>query len=779
MRCNLKLFFIILLTFFSWPLMAAQNPIAWTVSKAFPTNVTAGSFYNVIYTFTNQLPLQLVKPLVIEKNSTPANEFSFSDNCSGKQLLPKQTCTVIVTLTPVLNGTKKTQLTIAGYNNDRVPLPELTAQLGGGGSGGLGNVYGTVTQSLPNTINVATSAPFTFVFTNNSKVDATNVSVVMSDTAATTTCTSTLAAGKTCSVSGSYLPASASPAIQFTTATFNYKQGSAVTVSTGSNITSLTGVVATLVVPDYLPPVMVGGGAPLPIGVRFTNYGPGAVTFGPTDGTVTITTGSGATLGTPSSSCTNGLPAPGSVAPACIITTTFSAPTETTPTPFVITGNLNYNGSSSASVVTSTNVVATLGTSRLITFQNKCGFPVWFSLNGGALGNSPTCNSSADCPTGTSCNTSNKTCFWQNIAPTNNTYKIAAYSGTGTAPSNTVTIPATGADSTIQWSGAMSASLNCDGSTNCGLASCGNSGGSTACAPGLGYSQPATEAEVTLELNTSDSYDVEVINGFHIPISMEPGPVSYVTPSNYSCGAPGSATVSSGTGFGQCHFTPLPVAPPSTAYYKVSTSSTTCTIGATNTCTGGLQCGLDSALQPVCGQFLGYWTADQACGMNATAANPYFGCNTQLSTLSTLFPANDTLEKLMLCSVPKGDTGPLYNSCYLGYTAGTSGTCCGCVDWWQDGIGANSTAQSCTNLSTGLQTDAVWNSHIQTQVQWLKNACPSEYVYPFDDKTSGFSCTNNLPGASNSQDYLITFCPGGIADTGLPAGITEGRDQFP
>ena len=34
----------------------------------------------------------------------------------------------------------------------------------------------------------------------------------------------------------------------------------------------------------------------------------------------------------------------------------------------------------------------------------------------------------------------------------------------------------------------------------------------------------------------ADSYDVEVINGFHIPISMEPGP--YVAANNYSCGTP-------------------------------------------------------------------------------------------------------------------------------------------------------------------------------------------------------------------------------------------------
>jgi hypothetical protein len=53
----------------------------------------------------------------------------------------------------------------------------------------------------------------------------------------------------------------------------------------------------------------------------------------------------------------------------------------------------------------------------------------------------------------------------------------------------------------------------------------------------------------------------------------------------------------------------------------------------------------------------------------------------------------------------------------------------------------------------------------------MKKVCPSAYVYPFDDKTSTFTCSNNTGNAPNSVGYTITFCAGG--DTGLPAGATD------
>jgi hypothetical protein len=565
------------------------------------------------------------------------------------------------------------------------------------------------------------------------------VSIQTNVSAFTTTCTSTLGPGKVCTVTGVYTPTSITPSVQSVNATFSYKEGSPVTVSTSTTIPPATGVIGSLISPNYLPPVMVGGSRTIQI--LFQNYGPGAATITSDPTTmVNITTGAGGSYVEDTSqpgnnSCTTG--AILNVGAACQTLGTFTAPT--------------FN-------------MSALSTNRTLTFVNQCGFPVWFSLNGGALAGSPNCTSNpAVCPTGTTCNQASGLCYWNNYAPGDNNYQLT----TGHL-SNTVTIPLTSADPTVQWSGNFSGSLQCHGST-CDLAGCQNNGGTSSCAPGIGFSQPATQAEITMLIAGADSYDVEVINGMHMPISMAPGP--YVTPSNFSCGVPGSN--SAGGGFGACSWTAGAI-PPSYAYNMV-TNLGACT--GSHTCsTPGQICGLDAALDPVCGDFLGYWASDQACGVNATKADPYFGCNTPLSTISPPFPGSSVLSQLMACAVPTGDTTPTFNSCYLNYSSATPSqisTCCGCVDWWTvGGIGANSTAQSCTKNGV-VQTDPTWTSSIQSQIQWLKQACPSIYTYPFDDATSGFNCTNNTTGASNSVGYTITFCPGG--DTGLPATITEGR----
>jgi hypothetical protein len=40
---------------------------------------------------------------------------------------------------------------------------------------------------------------------------------------------------------------------------------------------------------------------------------------------------------------------------------------------------------------------------------------------------------------------------------------------------------------------------------------------------------------------------------------------------------------------------------------------------------------------------------------------------------------------------------------------------------------------------------------------FLKQACPTAYVYPFDDATSTFTCrrASNATGVA----YVVTFCP--------------------
>jgi hypothetical protein len=39
----------------------------------------------------------------------------------------------------------------------------------------------------------------------------------------------------------------------------------------------------------------------------------------------------------------------------------------------------------------------------------------------------------------------------------------------------------------------------------------------------------------------------------------------------------------------------------------------------------------------------------------------------------------------------------------------------------------------------------------------LKEACPTSYIYPFDDASSTFTCLNEE--GNNTVNYLITYCP--------------------
>lgn len=782
MRSHIKSFLFAILILFSVQ-AEAGNPISWRLNQNLQNPVFVGRTYSLTYTFTNQLPFPLAKAIQITKSASPSNEFTYTDNCSGLRLTQLQSCTVTVTLVPVVSGRKSVQLSIAGYSNDVVPLPVQITQTPGGGPSGLG-VEAFVTQALPGTLQVGQSANYLFTFTNKSSSVATNFSVQSAqstDPSYVSNCGSTLAAnGGLCTVSGIYTPTSATPASQTVSATANYNNGSSVTASTSTTVTSATGVVAHFNQPFYLPPVMVGGASNTKtVWVLFTNYNSGPISI--TASSLDITAGSGGTFTVDSNPAFNNCSGTlGGNGASCQIRGVFEAPTEVTPTAFTVTGSLTYTGQGggTAAIATSTEVVASLGTSRTVTFVNNCNFDVWFSLNGSAVTTAPNCSSDPSvCPPETACNQGTGQCFWKNQEPLDKNYHLTASGGT-----NTVSIPATSVDPVVQWSGNFSASTLCDGSSHCGQADCLNSGGSKPCSPGQGFSQPATQAEITMNLNGADSYDVEVINGFHIPISMTPGP--YVVPNNYNCGVPGSDT--SGNGFGACLWSNAVV--PGNGYYWVTSGGAACNIN-TPSCPNppspaGSLCGLDSSFNQVCGSFLGFWTPDQVCGSAnvPSSVQTYFSCNQPLPT-SSGFPVNSTLKELMLCAVPKGDVAPPFNSCYQpysGFSAQDIAQCCGCVDWWNSSqtggtvINANDTAQSCTQSGAqSPQTDPQWTQFILSGIKWIKKTCPSAYTYPFDDATSGFSCTNNLPGASNSVGYTITFCPGN--DTGLPSGANEGR----
>lgn len=711
----------------------AIDPIGWSISGAFPDPVVVGiGPYSVTYTFKNQIPLTLVNPLVIRKRFT-SNEFSFNDQCTGQRLAPQATCTVQINFMPTSAGFKQVQLTIAGYDNNEVPLPYLSLTVSA--TGGV-RIVGSVITGLPLSMAVGSSASFTYRFQNTGANTASGVSTQSSTGNFSSTCTNQLAPGAFCEVTGTFTSTSASPASQSVTATLTYNQGSPVTVSSSTNVFANTGITGVVTTPLF------GGtqvGVSYPVVFQFNNNENSVIPFTETDNFP-----AGFTL--VSNTCTafaGNFPA----LTGCTITGTFIPATPGAT--YTVAVTITPTGFAVVNLSTTTTAAASSSSNRTITFVNNCNFPVNFALHGANV--TPSCGSG--CPAGTSCN-STTGCFWNNYGPADGNYQLASSGGM-----NTVVIdynPING----IVWSGNMSGRTGCVGSAPCVQAVCNASGSGTApCDVGQGFNQPATQAEFTLLDTSVDTYDVEVINGFHIPIQITPTGVSS---NNYSCGSPGAPTAIDE--FGACLWDSVP--PLAHQYYWVGQGSgTPCNINSPSCSVSGEICGLNSTINPVCGDFLGYWTADGACGINSTNANPYFNCN---APLTSPFPSSPpyTLTDLYLCRTPDANQ-PLLNS---GYRAGANNTSCGCVNWQDLAVTPSIDLPASTVACIGSSTQ--WVNQVQPTLLWIKQACPNAYSYPYDDKSSTFTCQNGNP---NTLGYTVTFCAGG---TGLPTGlgtVTDGR----
>lgn len=754
---------------------AATDPIQWSLNSTFPSTTRQGVTYTITYTFTNKLPFTLVHPIVITKQTNTTEITASSDTCTGAHLNPNQVCTVTLQLIPTSPGKKIVTVIIEGYDKNQVPLPTLTTTTST-------NPPVTIefvppTTHLPPTMNVGDSAaPWLYTIKNNGLVAATGITITTNQPAFATTCTNqtpphplnTLAPNEECTVSGTFSPTSPTPAIQVITATITYTES--VTPVTGNTISThvrnLTGI--TVSAPEF--PSIVLYGESYPITFTFTNHDASSanVTNANVAGTDFVFAAS------PTNPCpvtTGSLAAHSS----CTYTGTLTPASPTTS--YSVTSSLTYltpTGGPTTANRTTTAQAAGAG-ARTFTFTNQCNFTVWFSFVGGAITNSPTCTTNAQCPIGTSCNPSSKLCYWNNYGPTgSDSFKLLAGSG---PVSVTIPVPPTTPTPSTQtyapgvlWSGVTSASLNCDDSSSCLQAECSNAGGTTSCAPGVGFSQPATQAEFTLLKSAFDGYDIEVINGFHIPIKMAPNPVTTgVSP--YICGTPGNEVMANQ--FGACNWNNASPPTPTSSYYWVTTGGLPC---PSNTCASGDLCGLDIGINQVCGKFLGYWSANNACAVNSANAQPLFGCTNYLSNPpypSTTFQ----YSQLYGCMTPDASQ-PTLNSCYSDSVTPTD-QCCGCANW-QDiaGITLPATGQFGTIpcVNTG-NTD--WIPTVQNTLQWIKQACPNYYTYPYDDASASFSCNNSPNGGINSTGYDITFCAGGTGSgssfTGLPAGATDGR----
>lgn len=461
---------------------------------------------------------------------------------------------------------------------------------------------------------------------------------------------------------------------------------------------------------------------------------------------------------------------------------------------------------------------------RTITFENYCPFTVWFGVASGTL---PTigggnCTGASDCPDGTTC--SSGQCFWTPPTPNSgsgkDTYKLAAYTS-GQPATNSITIKDYSATNAQYangklWSGGFFGRTGCSFNAStpsqitCKTADCGDGGlGNGSCLMGQGASAPSTQVEPTFLVKTPDSYDVTIINGVNIPMSFTPD-VPQGTSSPYDCGAPGgtsnvqykdvlySTTSPAPTGtLGGCLWS---FTPPNIRYQWVSDPAS---LPGTDECTTDKyctdhtsysNCGLSAmsvnASESIltCGDLYGFWTDDEICVANSSFnASNFLNCTdpnviTPCTAGTSGCPFGVTagtynLTNLLACTTAPPDTADnkkTFASCFVKTGEVSSLNCCGCVNW-QDEAGLSGlipsdpklVPQCGTNTATSNQ---YWTSAVLPGLIWLKSSCPSAYTYPYDDKTSGFSCPYAYETGQSAVNYTVTFCPdgktGGVTNLG-------------
>lgn len=107
---------------------AAQDPVSWSLNPATGFPVTAVGTQSVItYTLTSHLPGPAV---IIDSFQINGPGITVEDNCNNHTLNLNGTCTVVVTFTPTTAGNTSFQF-IYGYNNNRIPVPQLSASATG------------------------------------------------------------------------------------------------------------------------------------------------------------------------------------------------------------------------------------------------------------------------------------------------------------------------------------------------------------------------------------------------------------------------------------------------------------------------------------------------------------------------------------------------------------------------------------------------------------------------------------------------------------------------
>jgi len=400
---------------------------------------------------------------------------------------------------------------------------------------------------------------------------------------------------------------------------------------------------------------------------------------------------------------------------------------------------------------------AQTNTNRTLTVINQCRSTVRIGVNGSFV--QDCAGTDQSCPAGTACLTTRTPpgCFWTLPEPSHGSMVLQS-GGRASFPLNappineTVTIHGVTTTVNVKWSGNIYAAAGCDkNGNNCTTGMCPQSvnGKSSLvpCPSGTGPQGTVTLAEFTFSSTGADFYDISVINGVNVPISMAPASVTSQPGANaYFCRIAGS-TAASPTGLQACTWRFQP--PPGERRFLAAVAPGGAPCPPSGRCVGtGEVCGLPvhqgttTDLPLTCGKQVGWWTADEVCAVGNNAFGAPFNCSSPVA-------GQGQQVNLYACN------GANATSCFQ---PNPGPSCCGCPNWTVNNQPLI-TSMSCNRKNPS------WASIAQPFAAFVKNACPTAYSFPFDDATSTFTCNtpNVSPTEPNQMNYTITFCPGGKA----------------
>ncbi len=406
-------------------------------------------------------------------------------------------------------------------------------------------------------------------------------------------------------------------------------------------------------------------------------------------------------------------------------------------------------------------------------------------------GPSTTPPDAAACPLGTTCLQGGRNlttggefdCF----------YDQGTLSSYGLLPGDSTTFQISGSSvspSGILWSGNFYGRTGCNTTDPtqigvCQNATCVGAVPGFACGPGTGPSPGAnTLAEVTFQTNGQpDYYDVSIINGANFAVQFAP---QGVNGTGYICGSPGSGGAQAG-GLPAANWTqvvsssnfPVPgnLRGDPTSFFQLVSPLATQTCPANGICpTATDACGFRPTdlngtfdfTTRYCGTKIGWTTADGMFGANQTntPTTTPFGFTLTPSSPPSPLPVPTVVPsvgQLQLCTSPAVS---IYSSYTLNWNSPTSAQqfvawACGGVMWGATEVPGPNMPQP-TNTGLNIITPAQpvqtvnpnWLTYVLPTIEWMKQACPTCYTYPFDDMSSTFTCADSTGLGLN---YAVQF----------------------